>query len=193
MKRYIVVLGILSVGLAGCGSEAEPEVQAPSAQAAQAAKAAQANPTSRMARAVGAGKPGAALDIKYEFQSKPEVGKPVQLDIALIPNAGVNSLDVTITGMEGVSLTGPLTQSFTEVKVGEPYKHQLLVLPEHAGVFYVTVSATTHIGSATMGKTFSIPFVVGSPPVQEKPTAPEKDATGQPIQSTPAVETTRPS
>jgi len=194
----IVVAGMLSVtllvALAGCGSDAEPEASAATPQVTSAAKPkAVGDPTARMARAVGNGKPGAAVDIKYEFQSKPEVGKPVALDVALIPSTGVSAMDVSITGMDGVSLTGSLTQTFNDVKAGEPYKLQLTVLPQTAGVFYVTVAATTHIGGTTMGRTFSIPFVVGSVPAQEKPSAPQKDSTGQPVQSVPAVETTRPS
>jgi len=192
MKRNIVVLAVLSIALAACGSESQPEANAvPNTTVTVAkAKAAKADdPTARMARAVGSGKPGAAVDIKYEFQAKPEVGKPVQLDIALIPSSGVSALDVIVAGMDGISLTGPLTQSFTDVKAGEPYKHQLTVLPQTTGVFYVTVTATTHIGSATMGRTFNIPFVVGTVLPQEKPAAPQKDATGQPVQPMPATET----
>jgi hypothetical protein len=190
MKRNIVVLGILSVALAACGSESQPEANVspnPTATVAKASKA--GDPMAGMARAVGNGKPGASVDIKYEFQAKPEVGKPVQLDIALIPSSGVSAMDVVVAGMEGVSLTGTLTQTFTDVKAGEPYKHQLTVLPQTTGVFYVTVTATTHIGSATMGRTFNIPFVVGTVLPQEKPAAPQKDATGQPIQPMPATET----
>jgi len=190
MKRNIVVLGILSVALAACGSESQPEANVAPTPTATVAKANKANdPMAGMARAVGSGKPGASVDIKYEFQAKPEVGKPVQLDIALIPSSGVSAMDVIVAGMEGVSLTGTLTQTFTDVKAGEPYKHQLTVLPQTTGVFYVTVTATTHIGSATMGRTFNIPFVVGTVPPQEKPAAPQKDATGQPIQPMPATET----
>jgi len=191
MKRNIVVLGILSVALAACGSDSQPEALTAPTPTAKVAKATKAeDPTARMARAVGGGKPGAAVEIKYEFQAKPEVGKPVQLDIALIPNSGVSAMDMTVAGMEGVSLTGTLTQTFTDVKAGEPYKHQLTVLPQTTGVFYVTVTTTTHIGSATMGRTFNIPFVVGTELPQEKPAAPQKDATGQPIQPMPATETT---
>ena len=192
MKRIPVVLGVMIVVLAGCGGDPEPEASASVVREAKAAKAAAADPITRMARAVGGGKPGASVEIKYEFLAKPEVGKPVEVDLVLIPNAGVSALDITISGMDGVSLTGALSQSFSDAKQGEPYKHRFSLLAERNGVFYVTVVATTHIGAATMGRTFSIPFVVGTPQAQEKTTAPPTttDTNGQPVQAAPAVETT---
>lgn len=193
MKCNYVVLGVLSaLALAGCGSEAEPDpTAATQARAESAAQRLAAEPTSRMARAVGVGKPGASVEIKYDFGAKPEVGKAMEVELALLPKAGVSALDIVVSGMDGVSLTGPLTQTFTDVKVGQVYKHTVSVLPERNGVFYLTVTATTHIGSATMGRTFSIPFVVGAQPAVEKPKAPQTDASGQPIQQAPAVETSR--
>lgn len=115
----------------------------------------------------------------------------MELEVALIPSAGVDSMEATFSGMEGITLAGNLTASFGSVKASEPYKHTLSVLPDRNGVFYVTVSVNTQIGGATLGKTFSIPFVVGSAPVQQKAKAPEKDATGQAIQPMKAEETNK--
>lgn len=180
--------------LAACGSDPDPAattqpaatpqptVQAPPAPAT-------ADPTAKMARAVGGGKPGAAVDIKYEFLSRPEVSKPVELEVALIPSAGVDSMEATFSGMEGVTIAGNLTASFGAVKAGEPYKHTLSLLPDRNGVFYITVAVNTQIGGATLGRTFAIPFVVGSAPVQQKAKTPEKDATGQAIEPMKAEET----
>lgn len=191
MNNKYAFLGMLAIALSGCNSEPEPDPAAAAAASMQARKLAIANdPTARMARAVGSGKTGAAVDIKYDFLSKPAVGKPVEVELALIPNAGVNSMEIVVGGMEGITLAGNLTATFTDVKMGQPYKHQLSLLADREGVFYLTVAATTHIGAASMGRTFSIPFVVGTPAAKEKPTAPQKDASGQPIQAMPAQEST---
>lgn len=183
------------VALSACGSKSEPGSEAQSADTAAAAPKAKpavaapapADPTEKMARAVGNGKPGAAVDIKYDFLARPEAGKPVELEIALIPSAGVDAMDVTFSGMEGVTLAGTLTASFSPVKAGEPYKHTLSLLPGHNGVFYVTVTVNTQISGASLARTFAIPFVVGATPVQQKP-APAKDASGQPVEPMQAQE-----
>ena len=102
----------------------------------------------RMARAVGNGKPGAAVEIRYDFASKPAVGTPTELQIAFVPNAGVDALDVVVSGMDGVTLAGTLSASFTEVEPAKPYMHTVSVLPDRGGVFYLSVVATTQIGNS---------------------------------------------
>ena len=61
------------------------------------------------------------------------------------------------------------------------------MLPDRAGVFYITVSVHTQIGGSALGRTFSIPFAVGNPPAQQK-TQPQKDASGQAIEPMKAEE-----
>lgn len=181
--------------LAACGSDPGSENAAATAAAqsapAKSAAPAKEDPTAQMARAVGNGKPGAAVDIKYEFMARPEAGKAIELQVALIPTAGVDAMDVTFSGMDGITLAGTLSASFGAVKAGEPYKHTLSVLPDHSGVFYVTAAVNTQMGGASLAKTFSIPFVVGTAAVQQKPAVPAKDATGQPVEPMKAEETTR--
>jgi hypothetical protein len=74
------------------------------------------------------------------------------------------------------------------VKSGETYKHTLSLLPDRNGVFYITVAVNTQMAGNTLGRTFSLPFVVGKTPVQEKPAAPAVDATGQAIEPMQAEE-----
>ncbi|HEY5760234.1 MAG TPA: hypothetical protein VIU34_30635 [Steroidobacter sp.] len=175
--------------LHGCGSDAPPEQPTTAAptQAAQP-KPAPVDSTEKMARAVGNGKPGAAADIKYEFAAKPDVGKAVELQVALIPSAGVDSLEATFSGMDGITLAGPLTVSIASPKAGEPHKHTLSVLADRNGVFYITVAVSTQISGVTLGRTFAIPFVAGAQQVQQKP-APATDASGQAVQPMKGEET----
>src|SRR5215207_1979776 len=160
MKRLAICLAFAGIALAACGSEPEPDSAA--ANASQPTKTAPADPMVRMARAVGNGKPGAAVQIRYDFASKPAVGTPTELQIAFVPNAGVDSLDVVVSAMDGVTLAGTLSASFTDVEPSKPYLHTVSVLPDRGGVFYLTVVATTQIGNQNLSRTFSIPFVVGN-------------------------------
>jgi hypothetical protein len=187
MNRLAICLSIAGLALAACGSEPDPGTAAATAQPAQAATA---DPLARMARAVGNGKPGAAVQIRYDFGSKPAVGTPTELQIAFVPNAGVDALDIVVSGMDGVTLAGTLSASFTDVEPSKPYLHTVSVLPDRGGVFYLTVVATTQIGNQNLSRTFSIPFVVGNVPAQQK-AAPQTDAAGEPIQPAKARETTK--
>lgn len=170
--------------LAACNSEPNPAVETtplPASKAPAKAPVAAADPAAKMARAVGNGKPGAAVDIRYEILARPEVGKPVEVDVALLPGPGVDAMEVTFSGMEGITLAGSLVANFPSVKAGETYKHTLSLLPDRNGVFYITVSVNTSMGEATLGRNFSLPFVVGKTPVQQK-AAPQLDSKGEPVE-----------
>jgi len=181
----------LFASLGACGSEPGPPAAAtPAASTPPAAQAAGAiAPLASMARAVGSGKPGAAVDIRYDFLARPAVGTPIPLKIVLVPNAGVSALEATISGMDGITLSGALSASFANVQAGQPYEHTVTVLPERSGVFYVTVSVGTRMGEQTLGRTFSVPLVVGNVPARQK-AAPAKDGSGEVIESLPAREST---
>jgi hypothetical protein len=186
MKRYIAILASAAL-LTGCG-ESEPEAAPVPAPEQTARTAPVDDPTARMARAVGDRKPGAAVDIRYDIASKPEVGIPTQIKLAFIPNAGVDALSATLSGMDGITIAGDLKPQFENVEAGKPYEHTFSLLPDREGVYYVTVAVTTTLSGASVGRTFSIPFVVGArPAVQQKP-AVSTDESGQPIESMPAQE-----
>lgn len=179
------------VAIAGCSSEPEPEQAATATPkpAAQPAKPAEADPVAKMARAVGTGKPGAAVELRYDMLAKPEVGKPMEVEIALIPTTQVEAVTATIGGMDGITVSGQLEIRFSPVEPGKPYKHTFTLLPDRPGVYYLTVAVNSQIGGTSMGRTFSIPLVVGDVQTQQKAQAqPAKDATGQPIESMKAEE-----
>lgn len=188
---FFSLVGGFALAIGACGSESEPEATPAAAPAPQQPSAAPAqpvdDPTTRMARAVGDGKPGAAVDLRYDITAKPEVGVPTEVEMAFVPRAGVDALDATITGMEGVTVAGNLKAHFDDVEPGKAYPHTISLLPERTGVYYITVEVTTTLGGAAVGRTYSIPFVVGTPAAQRK-ADPPKDATGQAIESMKAEE-----
>lgn len=190
MRRWVRALPLavsLGVFVSGCGSDPKPTpVAAVTPSKQRPAVAVPEDPTARMARAVGDGKPGAAVSIKYDLTAKPQVGVPLPVKVAFVPSAGADGLDVSFSGMDGITLSGNLTAEFGAVKSGALYSHELTVVPERVGVFYVTVTASTRFGGTNMARTFAIPFVVGDP-VLVKP-VPQKDASGKPIQPMKAEE-----
>jgi hypothetical protein len=60
-----LLLGMLLIGLSACGSEPEPESTADGPTGPKVAAPRPDDETTRMARAVGSGKPGAAVDLRY--------------------------------------------------------------------------------------------------------------------------------
>lgn len=188
-RRLLLAVPMAGLMLLGaCGSEPEPEAAVPPPPMAKPTLAAgPADETASFAKAVGDGKPGAAVTIRYEFSGKPTAGTPTELDVAFIPSAGVDSLEAKLSGMEGITLAGPVVASFNSVEAGKPYRHTVSVLPDRTGVYYITVSVTTQIAGSSLGRTFSIPFVVGQVPAQQK-AEPARNAKGEAIEPMKAQE-----
>ncbi|HLS80110.1 MAG TPA: hypothetical protein VK025_01740 [Steroidobacter sp.] len=199
MKPFTAIFTAAVLTLLGaCGSESASESQTvqASASADSAAPAPRPvaaskpdDPTAGMARAVGGGKPGAAVQIKYEFGAKPAVGAPTELTIAFIPTAQVQAMEATISGMEGVTLAGSLAANFVGVTPGQAYTHSVSVLPDRTGVFYLSVVVTTQIGGASAARTFSIPFVVGAQPTAKQKAQPARNPSGEALEEMQAEET----
>lgn len=192
-RRLRVCLPMATLVLLGaCGSEPEPEAAAPGKAATKPTLAAvPKDETASFARAVGDGKPGAAVNIRYEFSGKPTIGVPTELDVVFVPSAGVDSMDAKLGGMDGITLAGTLIANFAPVEAGKAYHHKISVLPDRTGVFYITASVNTQIAGSALNRTFSIPFVVGQVAVQQKP-APAKDDKGESVKSMPADEGSQP-
>ncbi len=185
----------LSIGIAGCGGKQEssqaeaPEPSAPPA-AADAAKAAEADPgpdALRPANAVTTGKAGAAVDLQYEVTPRPEAGQPFAVELAFVPRLPADSIDAQLSATSGLRITSPETVHFEGLQAGERYTTQVIVMGDAPGLYYVGVVARMSTKVQTDARTFSVPVVVGTPAVAEKPQA-EVDAGGTPIESMPAVE-----
>lgn len=189
----IAGIAAAALSLSACSSDPETEAAAPAPPPATKPvvqpEQSTVDPTAKMARAVSTGKPGAAVDIKYDFRGKPEVGKPIEVRLAFIPNPGVESISAKITDMEGITVAGALNPQFNNVQAGQPYEHAFSLLANRSGVFYISVEVTTQIGGATSARTFSIPLSVGNVAAQEKQKKPASQEAGQAIEAMPAVET----
>ena len=109
MNRLAICLSIAGLALAACGSEPEPDAAAAAASRAQAARPIRWR--AWRGRSVTAS-PVRQSSIRYDFASQPAVGTPIELQVAFIPHAGVDSMEVMVSGMDGVTLAGTLSTSF---------------------------------------------------------------------------------
>jgi hypothetical protein len=122
--------------------------------------------------------------------AKPDVGKPFEIELVFAPRALADTLEVEVTGIEGLTVVSGGAFRFDNVQTGERYKGKVLVQAAGPGLFYIGLVAkmTTEVQSEV--RTFSVPVVVGTAPAAVEKPAPATDASGEPIESMPAVETT---
>jgi hypothetical protein len=176
----VIVLGALACAVAGCGGDADPGVAAP-AMPAQSTQAGAKSPpgdideaTRSMVSGVAPGRAADALvDLKFELKSRPEIGKPVAIDIALLPKVTSDVMDVTYLANEGLTVqTSTLPSRYEHVQPGSVYRHQATVVPQNNGVFSLSAIVMVQTEAGDVTRTFSIPVVVGAPPDEASSAAP---------------------
>jgi hypothetical protein len=175
--RDLVVVAIFAALLAACGEDPAPVAAgAPATATAEpAAPAAEVEAATRgMVRGVAPGRAeDAAVDLKFDVKSRPEVGKPVTIDIALLPNVASEVMNVTYLANEGLTVqTSTLPSRYERVHPGSVYRHQATVVPRDNGVFSLSAVVMVQTEAGDVTRTFSIPVVVGAPPDEEKSAAP---------------------
>ena len=195
----VLAVVALAAVLAACGrgqEEVAADQPAPAATGAPgdapATPPAVENPDDeRMANAVVTGKTAAAVDLKYDVLAKPDVGQPFEVELALLPRVAADSLEVEVTGVPGLAIVSGAAFKFDAVAAGSRHTAKVMVRADAPGLYYANVIARLVSKVQTDARTFSVPVVVGSVPAAEK-AEPAKDASGEPVQSMPAVESTTP-
>ena len=191
-SRILAVIALAAM-LAACGrgeeqTAATPATPAADGKAADAAAAPAESPDDkRMANAVATGKVAAPVDLKYDVLAKPDVGHPFEIELALLPRLAADALEVEVTGIPGLTVVSGGASRFEGITAGERYVAKVLVQADAQGIYYANVVAKMITPAQTEVRTFSVPVVVGAVPAAQK-TQPQKDASGEAIQSMPAVE-----
>jgi hypothetical protein len=149
------------MALSACGSKEESQVAAP----IQPVKREQTpdDPTAKMARAVPIGGATAPVNIKYEILNKPIVGKPIEIDLAVIPTQGADSMTVTYAGSSGLTLSTDAAPPIDVVKTGQAERLKISAQAQQDTVFYVTVTATVYVAGTSSARVFAIPIIVSAP------------------------------
>jgi hypothetical protein len=164
----VLALLILTAGsIAGCGSDdkaAAPSTPQPKTPVAKV-EASPADPTAKMAHAVVVGKSGAAVDLKYDVLNKPEIGKPVEIELALIPGAVLDSMTVSLAATTpGLTVISGGEGSFGKLAIGEVARQKFLVTADKEDVLYLTVTATAYAVGLSSTRSFAIPLIFSAPP-----------------------------
>jgi hypothetical protein len=197
--RCLAVVGLAAV-LAACGSSknspAATERAAGKANAGTAGRSkGDAGPAADMVSAVSAGKPSAAVSLKFDIAQRPEVGKPVVINIALIPGSAFARMQVIFRPSDGLDVQAGGTMEDSEnPAVGVPLTHTVTVVPRSDGIFYLSAVVLAESEEGETSRTFAIPLIAGSGLPPAAATASEsaaRDASDQRPGTQPSQESVR--
>lgn len=115
-----------------------------------------------MVSAVTGSKSEAAVDLKFALQSRPEPGRPLDIDLAVIPLDASARIRVIVQNTDGLEITQGQEMAVPEgAEAGVPLIHRLTVVPARDGVFSLSAVALVDTDKSSMTRTFAIPIIVG--------------------------------
>ena len=155
------------LGLSACGgSKGSADTAHSSARQATAHRGA-ADPSGRapddMVAAVSAGKGGPPVGLKFELRGAPQPGQPLDVDIAILPDApAISRLYARFMGGEGIDLVdGGELAAIDKPAQGAVIRHVLRVLPKQDGIYTFSAAVSVELADDSVTRTFTIPVIVG--------------------------------
>lgn len=181
--RLALLVMVAVPTLLGCSGADRPAAgkgeSAAGAAGDAASRAAIAHSDGMVSAVSASGKPGASVDLKFDIATKPELGKPLTVKVAVLPrSAEISQLRVVFQSNESVEV-----QSGSEMPVqekpadGAVLSHAVTVVPRREGVLYLGAVALVESGSSSVARSFAIPIIVGDP-VQAEQALAAKPAQG---------------
>lgn len=174
--RLLPLAACAALLLVGCGGAAQPE----SAADAGAAMPAATEAASKLVSAVSSGKPGAAVDLKFDIAQRPRIGESLPVSIVVTTLAAdITKLQVIFQSTDGIQVVDGLELNApANPASGQSFSHTVIVLPQKDGVSYLSAVALVEAASAgsSVARTFAIPIIVGDVVAAEAAMAETADA-----------------
>jgi hypothetical protein len=162
-----MAVAVLLLGLYGCGSSKDSKDADAGKTAASAGKKHVTTPGSLaledMVAAVSAGKGGPPVGLKFELRAPPQVGQPLEMDVAILPDAqSIERINARFSGSDGLELVdGGDLAAVDKPALGTVIRHVVRVLPKQDGIYTVTAAVSVDLASDSITRTFTIPVIVG--------------------------------
>jgi hypothetical protein len=117
--------------------------------------------TAGMVQAASQSKAPLPMDVKFEIAAKPAVGKPIEINFALIAQASGGPATLALVGTDGFDAVDGGKFVVPEVQAGQVYRHSVHLTPTADGVLLLGLNVAFKHDEATDSKDFSLPVIVG--------------------------------
>jgi hypothetical protein len=174
--RGLALALFAAAGLYGCDDA--PPAKAP-AEASGPAKPVNTDAVlpAKFVAAVSAGKTATALSVHFSLEAPPAVGKPLPVEIAIVPHRPFASVRALFETPEALSMpAGNRFEEQKDVKSEVVLTHRMQLRPSQEGVFLITAAVETEGEEGSVTRIYSIPVIVhaapGAPAAAPAPAAP---------------------
>jgi hypothetical protein len=116
-----------------------------------------------MTAAVSSAKGSARVVVRFALRERPQVGKPFQVDLALVPQMALDHVVASFYAEDGLTLKdGGETASLDRPEPYAAIQRTLTVVPQRDGIFYVSATVVADAGDESVARTYTIPLIAGS-------------------------------
>jgi hypothetical protein len=113
--------------------------------------------------AVAGDKSAVPVEVRFELHGRPEIGKPVELDIQVTPTAPLGRVVTSFHAEDGLDIEQGGAASETDRPTpGVPLSRALTIVAQHDGIFYVSATVLVDLGADSVARTFTIPVIAGA-------------------------------
>jgi len=116
--------------------------------------------TAGMVQAAPQGKSLLAVDMKFDLGSRPLLGQPLDLNVALIPQMSGGPVSLQVTASSGFGAPEAGAVEIPQVEPGEVYRHTWKLTPTSEGLQVVSITVSVKHEDSTDTKIFSVPVIV---------------------------------
>jgi hypothetical protein len=117
-----------------------------------------------MVAAVSAGGASPPIGLKFLIDTRPVVGVPVQLRLALIPTAGAEIAHIhgSLQAADGLQLQSQRTFDIDAPPDGTPVEQEVTVMPQRAGVLSLSATLEIDYDNGSVDRTYAIPLIAAN-------------------------------
>jgi hypothetical protein len=168
--RVLMLCAVAAIGAAfvACHRESDtapapapapaPRVAAPAA-AKKAPGAAEL--TTGMVEAAIQGKSLVPVLLKFDLAQKPTVGRPLDINLAVIPQIDASAAQIQVAGGDGITVPAGTNQiDLPAMEAGQVYRQSIKVNPNAEGVLLLNLTLSLKHDEITESQAFSIPLIV---------------------------------
>ncbi len=167
MSRALEPLPVfaLSLLLAACGSSGNSTPTSKTRTVSSAARLKASAPNDAidadMVSAVSSGGAGPPIGVKFRLETRPVVGAPAQLVLALVPTPGleISHIHASLQPEEGLQLQSARTIDIDSPQDGATLAQDVTVVPQQEGVLSLSATVVVDYGKTSIARTYVIPLI----------------------------------
>ena len=161
----IIKAPFLCLALGACHGDADDAVSKPTRVHLNVPKGPSVSDQTRgMVDAAVVGSSKLAVTLKFDMKERPVLGRPLIIEIAVLPDVEGNPATLGVSGGTGLEVAPEEAAiDLPALEAGQVYRQPVVVTPTTDGVLVLGLNVSIHHDDTVESRAFSIPLIVDPP------------------------------